>query len=930
MRHLTCGSASLPPAPVFEGPLARGSTCQGNCHSHRSGLPSQRPASPRPLLTRRHQRFHVGWRWRPKKVGVSGGALLLGAATFGARRSLRRHRGRSGGTAAASAAAALRVRPGEQDGWADAPASDPEIGLLSKRAPLLIDGEIILTKESFNVRAPANGVLVGVAPQASYGQIVSAIEAAGRAKQYWSNLPHDVRKHALASCAAALREHAEALATLQTNESGRPIAETRIELAVAAACFDKAGVSLDISVEDEIEEDDVKRVVVRHCPLGVVAVIAPWNAPIVLGWKPTAAALACGNTVVLKPAPQTPLTTLRIGELLRPLLPPGVLNVIVGSDDSSPKPGEVLTSHPLVRKVVFTGSTLVGQKVMEACARDFKRILLELGGNDAAIIREDVDILATAEGVFKAAFFNNGQTCVAIKRLYVHENIFEPFVEALVARARRANIGNGLVDGVELGPLANDVQLQHVEALVKDARKFGGRVLCGGGAVAGPPGDEGRSTGLFYLPTIITGVAEGVRLVDEEQFGPVLPVMPYKTDAEAVQRVNGTPYGLGASVWSRDIEMASQLADQLQAGTVWINRHCEFIRNAPFGGFGSSGFGRAGDLGRYDLGEYTETKTVVLPKAPLRPGFARPSAMEVALDPKAQEMLRRCMESLQYDASSDEAIDSFEEEAGKALYTFPLQPVAFRSTLTALSAATGPACALVRNLPILAANGKDCLDHGLLMGAMNLVGGRAFTYQNFCAEALVRELQDEGDEIFGWHRSGRCSPPYSAPRRFYRPDEYVPEFVAYLCVEAQEPVVGKFVDFRELVSLIREADKQLLKTQPLAFFDKETGQRSEPVATIHTGEASAVAPVVELRHPLRYEPEGDPEAVEAYFRVLRLADEICKTFELESGSMVVFNNRRCVHAWEQASFSSEGSSPLLRGVAACRAAAGEGMPRVVQ
>eukprot|EP00913_Durusdinium_trenchii_P016526 g15532.t1 len=367
---------------------------------------------------------------------------------------------------------------------------------------------------------------------------------------------------------------------------------------------------LDINQEKVISEDEEKKVVVRRTPLGVVAVIAPWNAPIVLGWKPTATALACGNAVVLKPAPQTPLTTLRIGELLRPILPRGVLNVVVGSDAVSLRPGEILTNHDLVRKVVFTGSTAIGSKVMEACANNFKRVLLELGGNDPAmlgciailltedqppetkthvIVREDADIEKTAEGLFKGAFFNNGQTCCAAKRIYVQEKIYDAFVEAFCKRARMAVLGNGLSATTELGPLASAVQLKH-----------GGRVLCGGGATAGPPGDVSSNTGLFYLPTIVVDVAEGTRIVDEEQFGPVVPVMPYKDDEEAILRANSTKYGLGASIWSENLEKANEIANRLKAGTVWVNKHCEFIRNAPFGGIDSSGIGRAGDLGDQD------------------------------------------------------------------------------------------------------------------------------------------------------------------------------------------------------------------------------------------------------------------------------------------------------------------------------------------
>ncbi|CAK9049509.1 unnamed protein product [Durusdinium trenchii] len=573
---------------------------------------------------------------RPAAVSAAAlSAVLLSGRVARVARVARRPRGLK----AQAAAASLIL----DDGWDDEPEANEQVPL-SKRAPLLIDGRIIIPPKSFRVTSPATGSLVGVAPDASADMIEAAVTAAHRAAPGWAQLRHTERASVLMSCADTLRSNLEALATLQTNESGRPISETRIEVMVAAATFENAARFLDINQEKVISEDEEKKVVVRRTPLGVVAVIAPWNAPIVLGWKPTATALACGNAVVLKPAPQTPLTTLRIGELLRPILPRGVLNVVVGSDAVSLRPGEILTNHDLVRKVVFTGSTAIGSKVMEACANNFKRVLLELGGNDPAIVREDADIEKTAEGLFKGAFFNNGQTCCAAKRIYVQEKIYDAFVEAFCKRARMAVLGNGLSATTELGPLASAVQLKHVTELVEDARRKGGRVLCGGGATAGPPGDVSSNTGLFYLPTIVVDVAEGTRIVDEEQFGPVVPVMPYKDDEEAILRANSTKYGLGASIWSENLEKANEIANRLKAGTVWVNKHCEFIRNAPFGGIDSSGIGRAGDLGDQDLSQYTEIRTLCLAKVPpkLPPAIASlKRCPEVHLEERARSMLQR-------------------------------------------------------------------------------------------------------------------------------------------------------------------------------------------------------------------------------------------------------------------------------------------------
>eukprot|EP00930_Biecheleria_cincta_P056927 TRINITY_DN42946_c0_g1_i1.p1 TRINITY_DN42946_c0_g1~~TRINITY_DN42946_c0_g1_i1.p1 ORF type:complete len:891 (-),score=154.18 TRINITY_DN42946_c0_g1_i1:48-2720(-) len=787
------------------------------------------------------------------------------------------------------------------DGWDDEIGSSEAVPL-SKRAPLLIDGRIVIPEKSFKVTSPATGELVGVAPDASDAQIEEAVHAAKLAAESWGSLRHAERGEVLASCAAKLRENLEPLAALQTSESGRPIPETRLEVIVAAACLDAAGRLLDIDKEKLISEDETKRVVVQQIPLGVTAVIAPWNAPIVLGWKPTATALACGNTVVLKPAPQTPLTTLRIGELLRPLLPPGVLNVVCATDTRSPRPGEILTSHPAVKKVVFTGSTAIGSKVMAACAKDFKRLLLELGGNDAAIVCADCDVDMVADGLFKAAFFNNGQTCCAAKRIYVHESIYDKFTDAFAARARRAVLGNGLKEGVELGPLANYVQLKHVTELVEDAKSNGGRVLCGGGAIAAPPGDESSSTGLFYLPTIMVDVREGTRLVDEEQFGPVVPVMPYKDDEEAIRRANATPYGLGASVWSSDHRKANRLAYRLKAGTIWVNRHCEFIRNAPFGGIGSSGIGRAGDLSEQDIHEYTETRTLCLAKEPSNTlDLSVAPVPHVEIEERARNVLRKLFSR----AAREQRFPMFETEVQEAMRTFPFQPLNLRTAVESLWSTEGPPCVVIRGLPLGPASGARSISKASLLGALGLLGADAFTYRAWKdAEALVHNLLPDGlagSEAFGWHRDGRCSPAFEPPRFFHRPESLVPEVVAALCLKngAAEPLHVKLVDFRRLRRTVSMQDFETLKSTPLAFFDAELGVRSERVTTVMcTGDGNDA--IFELREPGRFEPEGDLTAVAAYERLRTAAERLQETIDLQGGDMVIFHNRRCAHRWVQA------------------------------
>jgi len=482
-----------------------------------------------------------------------------------------------------------------------------------------------------------------------------------------------------------------------------------------------------------------------------------------------------------------------------------------------------------------------------------------------------------------------------------------------VARARRAKLGNGLNSGTELGPLASYLQLRHVTELVDDARREGGRVLCGGGATAGPPGDEGPGTGLFYLPTIVVGIREGTRLVDEEQFGPVVPVMPFKDVNEAVRRANGTCYGLGASVWSRDVAKANSLADQLRAGTVWVNAHCEFIRNAPFGGIGSSGIGRAGDLGLRDLAEYTELRTMCLavPPVPTVKAVARAIPC-ISVQAKAQGMLGQRLASIRTDLHQDP--DTFAAEAKEAVRTFPLQPVDFRPALLSILEADGPPCVMFSGMPTeqhldtsvagrsQSSSSRSGLGHSngeaLLMGVAALLGACAVGYKGHRNEAFVRELPADAHAGCGWHRGGRCSPAYEAPRRFYRPEELVPDLVAAFCIRSDSSTSLQLVDLQRLCDVIAVEDLNCLRCHPLTFFDNETGVRSEQVlvAADSADQASAV-PILDLREPSRFEAEGIPEAVAAYERVLQAAEANSESLKLRSGDLIILNNKRCLHAW---------------------------------
>ena len=303
---------------------------------------------------------------------------------------------------------------------------------------------------------------------------------------------------------------------------------------------------------------------------------------------------------MIKPAPTTPLTSLRFAELIKDLLPAGVVNFITDANDL----GEPLTAHPDVRKISFTGSTATGAKVMAGAAGLLKRITLELGGNDAGIVLDDVDPKEAAPKLFESAFQNSGQVCIAMKRLYVHENIYDEMCSELASIADETVIGNGLEQGTKLGPLNNKMQYDKVKGLIEDARKDGNVIA--GGEVPDQPG-------YFIRPTIVKDIKEGSRLVDEEQFGPVLPVMSFSSEEEAVARANATSWGLGGSIWSSEPERAYALAEQMDAGTVWINKHAELDPTIPFGGAKQSGLGS--ELGQDGLEEFTQRKIINMAKS---------------------------------------------------------------------------------------------------------------------------------------------------------------------------------------------------------------------------------------------------------------------------------------------------------------------------
>jgi acyl-CoA reductase-like NAD-dependent aldehyde dehydrogenase len=368
---------------------------------------------------------------------------------------------------------------------------------------------------------------------------------------------------------------------------------------LGAAMWMKATTMLDIPV-DVTEDSDTRRIEVHHVPLGVVCGIVPWNFPVLLAsWK-IGPALMAGNTLVLKPSPFTPLCTLRIGELVRDIFPAGVINIISGGDALGP----LMTAHPGFAKISFTGSTATGRRVMESAAKDLKRITLELGGNDAAIVLPDVDVDAVAEQLFEGAFHNTAQVCVATKRLYIHADIYDRLRDRLHQLARELPVGDGAEQGNRYGPIQNEPQYRRVLALLDDARA-NGLTLLEGGSVP----DQG-----YFVPlTLVDNPPEDSRVVVEEAFGPVLPLLKFTDIDDVVARANDSEYGLAGAVWSADVAAATAIAHRLDTGTVWINQNLQSTPFTPLAGAKQSGFGQ--ENGVPGLLEFTRPKAIFIPKA---------------------------------------------------------------------------------------------------------------------------------------------------------------------------------------------------------------------------------------------------------------------------------------------------------------------------
>lgn len=462
---------------------------------------------------------------------------------------------------------------------------------------MTIDGAAVEAAETFAVLNPSTGETVGRAPNASTADLDRAVEAAGEAFKSWSQKSDEELQAACAAVTKAIEDNADELSVLLTQEQGKPLGGmgSRWELGGAAAW---AGYTTGLSLSMKVLQDNNEGKIEMHRkPLGVVGSITPWNFPVMIAIWHVLPALRTGNTVVIKPSPNTPLSTLRLVEIMNEVLPKGVVNCVTSDENSGDNIGAAMSSHPDIRKIVFTGSCATGQKVMMSAAQTMKRLTLELGGNDAGIVLPDVDPKAIAEGLFWGSFINNGQTCAAMKRLYVHEDVYDAVCEELVTYAKAIPVGDGMDEASVLGPIQNQMQFDKVSRLV-EAGKKNGRVLLGGA-----PGE-----GLFYPPTIIADLGNDDPLVNEEQFGPALPIIKYSDLDEVIERANDSSNGLGGSVWSKDIAKAKEVASRMECGSVWINKHGAIQPNAPFGGVKSSGIGV--EFGEEGLQEYTDIQVV--------------------------------------------------------------------------------------------------------------------------------------------------------------------------------------------------------------------------------------------------------------------------------------------------------------------------------
>lgn len=438
-------------------------------------------------------------------------------------------------------------------------------------------------------------------PVATTDDLDRAVDAAQQAFRKWSKTSYDQRRAALKAFGDAIEANQDALARLMTMEQGKPLTQANVEVGAAAA-WARQIPEIEIP-ENVIEDTDERRIVQRYTPIGVAAAIVPWNFPVLLAVGKIVPAVYTGNTIIVKPSPFTPYCALKLAELATKCFPPGVVQALSGDDSLGP----MITEHSGIGKISFTGSSLTGKRVMASCAKTLKRVTLELGGNDPCIVCDDVDIDAVVPKVGILSFLCSSQVCMMIKRLYVHEKIYDEFRTKLTQFVQSLPVGDGTKPDTFFGPVQNAMQFEKVKDLVAETARSGYQTTLGGSV-------PDSSAGFFIPPTIVDNPPESSRVVQEEPFGPILPMLKWSDEDDVIARANATDSALGSSVWTKDMTRATRLADQLEAGSVWVNSHFDVAPNAPFGGHRGSGLGT--EWGLNGLLGYCNSQTLWLKRSP--------------------------------------------------------------------------------------------------------------------------------------------------------------------------------------------------------------------------------------------------------------------------------------------------------------------------
>jgi len=472
-----------------------------------------------------------------------------------------------------------------------------ETGSSTNSYGLLIGGELVQTGETLDVINPATEEIFTSVPLAGAGELEAAVAAATTAAKNFKSTSIEERQALIKKIVKAMGAHKEELALALVQEQGKSLDMARLEVDFSmgfAMHFTTVGLPIEVLLET-----DAQRVEIHRKPLGVVAGITAWNFPLLMAAYKLAPAILAGNAIILKPAPTTPVSTVMLGEIIKDIVPPGLVSILVDNNELGAK----ITSHPGIAKISFTGSIATGKKVMASGADTLKRVTLELGGNDAGIVLDAADPKAMAQNLFNVAFMNSGQVCIALKRLYVHDSIYDAICDEMAVLAKGAIVGDGMKDGTQFGPVQNKQQFEIIKGFIEDAKANGN--IIAGGQVPDIPG--------YFIPlTVVRDISDGTKLVDEEPFGPILPIIKFSDIDEVIERSNRLDYGLGGSVWSSDVDKAVKVAEKMDTGTVWINSHMAFGPNIPFPPCKQSGVGV--EWGKEGLNEFTSMQVINIAK----------------------------------------------------------------------------------------------------------------------------------------------------------------------------------------------------------------------------------------------------------------------------------------------------------------------------